>query len=60
MSPITEDDEGDMFQTIATKKLKWGQVLHRDTAGIRTGHLAFGTQEQNVAEAVDGEFYSGV
>ncbi|KAF4472854.1 hypothetical protein FALBO_241 [Fusarium albosuccineum] len=54
-------DAEDPLQTVARRRLKWGHVLgeggHHD---LKTGHLAFGTEEQAMAEPEEGKYYSGI
>ncbi|KAM5364499.1 hypothetical protein ACJZ2D_011490 [Fusarium nematophilum] len=53
-----EEPRGDALGEMATRKLKWGQISCGG-AGDEVGHLAFGVEEQEITEPVDGKFYSG-
>ena len=48
---------------LATWKLKWGVVSAMGTDSkpdsVAPGHLAFGSEEQDVGEVVEGEIYTG-
>ncbi|KAF5010439.1 hypothetical protein FDECE_3408 [Fusarium decemcellulare] len=54
------DNAEDELEAVAKKKVKWGQVSGGKSDDSQTGHLAFGTEEHEVTEPVDGEFYSGI
>jgi hypothetical protein len=53
----------DVLSDLATGKLKWGVVTAGSPERPRTesepGHLAFGSQGQEVSEPVDGSSYAG-
>ncbi|KAM0345474.1 hypothetical protein ACHAPU_006401 [Fusarium lateritium] len=52
----SEDTEAQRLQEMAESQLKWGEVLDGDGRdGI--GHLAFGLEEQGMAEPVEGKLY---
>lgn len=52
----SEDNDGQILQEMAESQLKWGEVLDRNRPdGI--GHLAFGLEEQVMAEPIEGKLY---
>ena len=54
------------LEDVATGRLKWGEVplpppqsdLSSGGTGQIVGHLAFGTEDQNVTEPVEGRWYA--
>lgn len=52
----SEDNDGQILQEMVESQLKWGEVLDRNRRdGI--GHLAFGLEEQVMAELIEGKLY---
>ncbi|KAF5704897.1 hypothetical protein FGLOB1_8316 [Fusarium globosum] len=54
---ISESGAGPLDR-MATMKLRWGEVSTTN-ADSETGHLAFGVEEQDVTEPIEGKQYSG-
>ena len=68
--PLDDSKDGDNYGTliedVATGRLKWGEVplpppqsdLSSGGTGQIVGHLAFGTEDQNVTEPAAGRWYA--
>ncbi|KAI8649676.1 hypothetical protein NCS55_01468300 [Fusarium keratoplasticum] len=50
--------DADILEKMATRKLKWGQVSSERSEGD-IGHLAFGVEEQEITEPIEGKPYRG-
>ncbi|CAF3617986.1 hypothetical protein FGSG_13791 [Fusarium graminearum PH-1] len=57
---LMANEEHGELEEVARQKVKWGVLFPGNGDESLVGHLGFGTKDSDIAEPVEGEYYSGL